>query len=763
MKDLSISLKAKITFITAIIIAGGLVSLTLFFLHSSRFDAEVISVLKRQNVLSQQMAKSALGFGFTKNEIGNKTVIARELDQTKELFYSSLMAYKKGGRYIADSNRSLYKELPGVTDQKNLAKINEIETQYKGLIKQIDRLLRGNTSANRVNALVIEANKLNKLSNDLVLINENQGEQRYQIIYTMIWITGAFILGLIGIWWYFLGVFVAKPVKMVLKFINTMKTGDLDTRFKAERNDEFGQIIWAINQLGDTLKHTIGEIIGNTETINSLLFALNDSSQFLFESTGTVSKQANTIAKDSGKITINMDTVASSADEASSNVQMISSTIEQLSSNMDAIAASAEEMSVNMGSVSDNMSSVSTQVETVTSSVNQMSDSLKNISESTSKALEISEEASQNSQKNLEAMSQLNHLTQQIDDVLVIIDKLAGQTNMLALNATIEAAGAGEAGKGFAVVASEVKQLSKQTGEASNKISEQIDTIQQHVQISMKHTEDVGKVISEITDINKSISGLVKEQNVNSEQIVQAIDEVGNAAKDSSINVTEAAIGIKDITRSTNEASLGAKDASRSSSGAATGVADIATSSATSAESIRNIDDAINAINVSISEAGGAAKNTMESVVKFTEMAKNLKRSVEFFSKGGSTFFYWSDQLDVGHTEINEQHKEIIKYINILAKAHQTQQTDTVSADLAALIKVTTEHFKSEERLYQAGDYPDKESHSEKHSEILKQLRDFQDEFEKGNRQVDHDFLIFIKEWLQVHIMSIDSSFRNFI
>ncbi|MBT4289067.1 MAG: bacteriohemerythrin [Deltaproteobacteria bacterium] len=763
MKDLSISLKAKITFITAIIIAGGLVSLTLYYLHSSRFDAEVISLLERQNILSQKMAKSALGFGFTKNEIGNKTVIARELDQTKELFYSSLMAFKKGGRYNTDSNSSVYKELPGVTDQQNLDKINEIEAQYKDLIKHIDHFLKGNTSANRVNALVTEANKLSKLSNDLVLIIKNQGELRYDIIYTMTWITGVFILGLIGIFWYFLGVFVVKPVKVVLKFINTMKTGDLDTRFKSERNDEFGQIIMAINQLGDTLKHTIGEIIGNTETINALLLTLSDSSQFLFESTETVSSQSNTITKDSGKITANMDTVASSADKASNNVQMISSTIEQLSSNMDAIAASAEEMSVNMGSVSDNMSSVSTQVETVTSSVNQMSDSLKNISESTSKALEISEEASHNSQENLKAMSQLNHLTQQIDDVLVIIDKLAGQTNMLALNATIEAAGAGEAGKGFAVVASEVKQLSKQTGEASNKISEQIDTIQQHVQISMKHTEDVGKVINEITDINKSISGLVKEQNINSEQIVKSIDEVSNAAKDSSVNVTEAAIGVQDITRSTNEASLGAKDAARSSSDAATGVADIATSSATSAESIRNIDNAINAINFSISEAGGAAKNTMESVGKFTEMAKNLKRSVEFFSKGGSTFFYWFDQLDVGHSELNEQHKEIIKYINILAKAHQTQQTDKVSEDLTALIKITTEHFNSEEKLYLTSDYPDKELHSEKHNEILQQLGDFQNEFEKGNRKVDHDFLEFIKEWLQVHIMSIDKSYRNFI
>jgi methyl-accepting chemotaxis protein len=760
MKDLSISLKAKMTFITLIIIACGMLSLTLYFLHASRFDAEVISLLERQNVLSQTIAKSALGFGFTKSEIGNKTIIARELDQTKELFISRLTAFKNGGRYAADLKMSVYKELPGVDDQQNLDKINEIEGQYKIFISHIDRFLNGDATANSVNKLVIEANKLSKLSNDLVQINEDHAKRRYNIIYTMSWIIGAFGIIVIGLFWYFLGILVIKPVKMVLNFINTMKTGDLDTRYVSERNDEFGHIIKAINELGDTLKYTIGEIIGNSETINCLLMPLSDSSQSLFESTETVAGQSSTITKDSGKITANMDIVASSADAASTNVQMISSTIEQLSSNMDAIAASAEEMSVNMGSVSDNMTSVSTQVETVTSSVTKMSDSLKNISGSTSKALAISEEASINSKENLKAMSQLNYLTQQIDDVLVIIDKLAGQTNMLALNATIEAAGAGEAGKGFAVVASEVKQLSKQTGEASNKISEQIDTIQQHVQISMKHTEDVGKVINEITDINKSISGLVKEQNINAEQIVKAIDEVGNAARDSSVNVTEAAVGVKDITRSTNEASLGAKDAARRSGDAAKGVADIATSSATTAKSIRNIDNAINSIDDSISEAGESAKSTRESVVKFSKMAKNLNHSVEFFSKGGSTFFYWTDQLSVGNTELNAQHKEIIQHINILAKAHQT---DNITADLASLIKITNQHFNEEEKLFQGTDYPDKTYHTQKHKEIIQQLGDFQSEFEKGNRKVDQEFLLFIKEWLQVHIMTVDSTYRNFI
>lgn len=65
----------------------------------------------------------------------------------------------------------------------------------------------------------------------------------------------------------------------------------------------------------------------------------------------------------------------------------------------------------------------------------------------------------------------------QIASVLAMIETIAKQTNLLALNATIEAARAGEAGKGFNVVAAEVKQLAQQTGDATDRIGQQIEAL----------------------------------------------------------------------------------------------------------------------------------------------------------------------------------------------------------------------------------------------------------------------------------------------
>ena len=62
--------------------------------------------------------------------------------------------------------------------------------------------------------------------------------------------------------------------------------------------------------------------------------------------------------------------------------------------------------------------------------------------------------------------------------MIKVITSIADQTNLLALNATIEAARAGEIGKGFAVVAGEVKELARETAEATKRVSEQIAALQ---------------------------------------------------------------------------------------------------------------------------------------------------------------------------------------------------------------------------------------------------------------------------------------------
>jgi len=99
-----------------------------------------------------------------------------------------------------------------------------------------------------------------------------------------------------------------------------------------------------------------------------------------------------------------------------------------------------------------------------------------------------------------------------ISKVTETITEISEQTNLLALNATIEAARAGEAGKGFAVVANEIKELAKQTNEATLDIKTKIEDVQVATDNTVADIEEISKVINNVNEIVVTITMAVGEQ-----------------------------------------------------------------------------------------------------------------------------------------------------------------------------------------------------------------------------------------------------------
>ncbi len=294
--------------------------------------------------------------------------------------------------------------------------------------------------------------------------------------------------------------------------------------FGATVKDEFSELTVYFNGFLANVTRMVREIRDNSENLNTTSAALGSISTQLDAST----------AETAGRV----ESVAAAAEEMSANMASVAAATEEAAANVNVMSTAAEEIGSTIGEIQQN-----------TANARQIT------GQAVTEATDISEK-----------VDELGCAAPDIGKVTETITEISAQTNLLALNATIEAARAGEAGKGFAVVANEIKDLARQTAEATGEIKKRIEGIQHSTGITVDGIRKITDIIREIDEIVTFIAGAIEEQSATMTELTSNVQQAGQGISEVSENVAqssevsrEIADDVSQVNRATEQVAGGSR------------------------------------------------------------------------------------------------------------------------------------------------------------------------------------------------------------